>query len=148
MQARGAVVRINLLPRLLLVPCVSYLLGARDYWESVAMGPSCDRGLLGVQQDVIKTWRVMMDALSKTTIRKSGRKGGALNMCASEKSWRRGMPIQTHGIFFYPVGLLEEMPTSHKQLTKSHPPWLVEPLRRKGGVLKCAHDFIMRRRQA
>ena len=68
------------------------------------------------------------DALSKTTIRKSGRKGGALNMSASEKSWRRGMPNVWHYIIFYPVGLLEEMPTSHKQLTKSHPPWLVEPL--------------------
>jgi len=42
-------------------------------------------------------------------------------------SWRRGMPNVWH-YFFYPVGLLEEMPTSHKQLTKSHPPWLVEPL--------------------
>ena len=59
------------------------------------------------------------------------------------------MPNVWHYIIFYPVGLLEEMPTSHKQLTKSHPPGLVEPLRRKGGALNvCAYELIMRRRRA
>ena len=72
-------------------------------------------------------------------------------MCASEKIVEEGNanPNVWHYFIFYPVGLLEEMPTSHKQLTKSHLPWLVEPLRRKGGALNvCAYDFITRRRQA
>ena len=44
---------------------------------------------------------VMMDALSKTTIRKSGRKGGALNMCASEKIVEEGNAKRVAIFYFF-----------------------------------------------